>query len=122
MSTSEDDARQRKARTLAEFCRSRGLGAENIAVSAKPVRDELCRLAGVKAASEQTWDLVIGMLTPVVHETSVTDGGLSNYTVTCTCGREWGVATASRAFAEQSAAEHVKANQPFTGHPFEGLG
>lgn len=57
------------------------------------------------------------------HTTTVTDGGLSNFTVSCACGKTWGVATAARAFAEQSAAEHVAAHLPPApdADPFAGL-
>lgn len=57
------------------------------------------------------------------HTTTVTEGGLSNFTVSCTCGKTWGVATAAHAFAEQSAAEHVAAHLPPApdADPFAGL-
>lgn len=54
------------------------------------------------------------------HITTVSEGGLSNFTVTCSCGKTWGVATSARVFAEEDAARHARTAE-MPDDPFDGL-
>lgn len=107
-----EQARRRKAATLADYCRAEARDVMLVGNMSPEARALLCERAGVNEASDETWTMVMALLVGETHETFVTEGGLSNFTVTCVCGRTWGVATFSREFAERSGEDHVHAFSP----------
>jgi hypothetical protein len=109
--TWEDVARARKVRKLVDYCRQWKISATEIETLSDRGRSQICDEASVNTASPMTWTEVIGLLAAadLVHKVEIVDGGLSNYTATCSCGRRWGIATATRERAEASGREHEQA-------------
>lgn len=62
MSDYETQARRRKAVALADYCRAHNITARWVTEMTASERCEVCSLAFVNLASDETWAIVIGLL------------------------------------------------------------
>lgn len=62
MSDYETQARRRKAVALSDYCRAHNITARWVTEMTATERREVCSLAFVNLASDETWAIVVGLL------------------------------------------------------------